>query len=437
MLTRLALRNIRRHLRYSIGAFLSVMTGFIALCLFRAYIADVDWLYQDTYSHRNMYGQLMIERAVSAAEKRQDPWLATMDLDAQRFIDEKLAAFPARIKRRVRFLMASGTVANSRSSAPFYAKAYDVPEGVAVRGETWEWDTAAGLPLHKAKSADAIVVGRGLAEALGCQVPRNRRIFSKYGGYSSEPRPFACPDYGVQIEGSTVEGQSNLVNAEISGIVDGIFKELDERFVMMPLAMMQRLFDTTAVSYISLQFEDKPTALHFLSVLRSDPRMARLKLRSLTWQESEDGDIYRRTMELLGIFQGFVVSIFVAITGLSVFNTFLKAVKERTREIGTMRSFGFRRAQILALFVSEAMVLAGIGVLAGAVISFSVTVILNSIGVLYKAGLLSEPVPFRLSYDWVSYASSGAFLMSIAGIAAVFAAASTTSRPVADNLSRV
>jgi putative ABC transport system permease protein len=55
----------------------------------------------------------------------------------------------------------------------------------------------------------------------------------------------------------------------------------------------------------------------------------------------------------------------VAISVLTVFNTLLAAVLERTSELSMMRAIGASRFQILGLVVAEALLLAGIGILAG------------------------------------------------------------------------
>ena len=63
---------------------------------------------------------------------------------------------------------------------------------------------------------------------------------------------------------------------------------------------------------------------------------------------------------------------FVAILvgGVGVLNTMLMSVFERTREIGVLRSLGWRRRSILGLIMREAIMLGFLGGIAGIMIAF-------------------------------------------------------------------
>lgn len=60
----------------------------------------------------------------------------------------------------------------------------------------------------------------------------------------------------------------------------------------------------------------------------------------------------------------------LAAGGLSVLNTMLMSVYERTREIGVLRALGWRRRQVLGLILQEAVLLGLLGGLAGILVSF-------------------------------------------------------------------
>jgi putative ABC transport system permease protein len=72
-------------------------------------------------------------------------------------------------------------------------------------------------------------------------------------------------------------------------------------------------------------------------------------------------------------------------------NIMLVSVTERTREIGVRRAVGARRRDILWLFEREAMILTGLGGLAGLIAS----------AVLVAAINLFSPFPALLSPAWM------------------------------------
>jgi putative ABC transport system permease protein len=63
-----------------------------------------------------------------------------------------------------------------------------------------------------------------------------------------------------------------------------------------------------------------------------------------------------------------VSALSLAIGTLGVMNTVLMSVAERKREIGLLMAVGWKRGRIVALILSEAVVLSSLGGLAGAVV---------------------------------------------------------------------
>src|SRR6185295_3518783 len=80
-------------------------------------------------------------------------------------------------------------------------------------------------------------------------------------------------------------------------------------------------------------------------------------------------------------------SLYVLVVGIAVLagvgagfgaaNTMYAAVQARTAEIGTLRALGFSRATILVAFQLEAVALAGVGFLLGAVSAVGLAALLR------------------------------------------------------------
>jgi ABC-type antimicrobial peptide transport system permease subunit len=147
--------------------------------------------------------------------------------------------------------------------------------------------------------------------------------------------------------------------------------------------------------------------------LRSvDPDVAVTGVRSMEAVISSSVRRQRFFMILLGSFAA--VALALTITGL--YGVISYAVAQRTRELGIRAALGSTRGQTLGLVMREALTLAAIGLVIGAVSGFALTRLLE--GMLYGVSPLSATV-------W------------IAALASLFATAAVASSVPAIRAARV
>jgi putative ABC transport system permease protein len=102
-----------------------------------------------------------------------------------------------------------------------------------------------------------------------------------------------------------------------------------------------------------------------------------------SWQQLSPFANIARMIDLMTLF---IKIVLVAIVLVSVMNVMVMAVYERVREIGTIAAIGTPPRRILALFLSEGLVLAVAATVVGVLISVAAVYALNRAGITYSFG---------------------------------------------------
>jgi ABC-type lipoprotein release transport system permease subunit len=125
--------------------------------------------------------------------------------------------------------------------------------------------------------------------------------------------------------------------------------------------------------------------------------------------------------------------ILLAIMVVGIMNTLWIAIRERTREIGTLRAIGMQRGGVLRLFLLEAMQLgvlgASVGVIAGALLTWLINI--ANLQVPLSVQLLLMSSTLHLALDVRTLVVAVLLITSVTGFAALYPALrAARQRPV-------
>ncbi len=85
----------------------------------------------------------------------------------------------------------------------------------------------------------------------------------------------------------------------------------------------------------------------------------------------------QKTQAIFNVVMGCIAGISLVVGGIGIMNIMLASVLERTREIGIRRALGARRADVLAQFLVEAVMVSLLGGIIGILLGFSMTKIIT------------------------------------------------------------
>jgi putative ABC transport system permease protein len=81
----------------------------------------------------------------------------------------------------------------------------------------------------------------------------------------------------------------------------------------------------------------------------------------------------------LTVLLGFIGALTLGIAGIGLMNIMLVSVQQRTREIGVEKALGAQKRHILIQFLSEALVITGVGGVAGIVLAYAIALSIGTI----------------------------------------------------------
>ncbi len=342
----IALRGLLRQPRRSALAVSAVTLGVVALMLASGFI---QWIYFDLREStiRAQYGHLQIVRPGFYDAGRADPFKYL--LPASGPVLESVERQPGVVAVMPR-LYFSGLASHGDTTISFSGEGVDPAQEARLTGALV---IDAGAPLREG-DPKGVMFGAGLAYNLGVQV--------------GDP---------VVLLVSTPSGGVNAVDATVRGTFSTASKAFDDSALRVPIETARRLLRVQGAHAWVVLLDD---------TARTDATMTSLRellpardFQIVPWYEL--ADFYNKTVALFSKQLAVMRAIIAAIIILSISNTMIMGVMERTGEIGTAMALGATRPGIGTQFVVEGILLGILGGLVGVVLSILLAKAISAIGI--------------------------------------------------------
>ncbi|HUI08019.1 MAG TPA: ABC transporter permease [Verrucomicrobiae bacterium] len=233
------------------------------------------------------------------------------------------------------------------------------------------------------EKSSGLLLGSLLAQKLRVQVGNTVTI----RGPSGEPRSF-----------------------EVCGIFRTGDNLIDEKRGFIHLRVAQSLLGKPSeVSFIIVKLRDPGRAPQLAAHLEQ-----LLQHRSRSWQEREHGNL--QIFKAIRYSAAITVSTIIVLAGFGIFNILTLMVLEKVREIAILRSMGYRRADISAIFLWQGLLVAVIGSVVGCLLGALLTWGVSRIPIRMRGFFATEH--FLVSWNWHHYVAAvaiafvGVFLAS-------------------------
>ncbi|MGA7800603.1 MAG: ABC transporter permease [Gammaproteobacteria bacterium] len=326
----LPLRNLARQRARTAIAVSAIGFGVIALLLAGGFIQWIFWAMRES-AIASQLGHIQVVRPGYLANGQADPYRYLLPGDSPVF--KAIEGMPD-VKVVAPRLSFSGLISHGDTTVSFLGEGVD-PAKEAVLSR--DLHVGRGQPMAPG-DAHGILLGEGLAANLG-----------------------VGPGDTVVLLATPEGGGINAVQAQVRGLFYTASKDYDDTVLRVPIQLARQLVRAQGAHrwLILLDRTDQTDAV--LQQLRQRFPEHSSGLRFVPWYDL--ADFYRKTVTLFSRQMDVVWAIIALIIALSISNTMIRSVLERTGEIGTLMALGTRRSGILWLFLAEGTLL---GLLGGA-----------------------------------------------------------------------
>ncbi len=343
---RLATRNLRRNKQRTLVATLTVAFGIVAFLLAGGFIAWVfEQMREDTI--HSQLGHIQIVRPGYFEKGIADPYAFLLpDRSSEQQVVEKIPGFKSLAPR----LAFSGLISHGDTTIAFIGDGVDPELEKPISSQVV---IVSGNDLASANES-AVILGEGLAKSMGV----------KAGDV-------------VVLLATAANGSASAVEVKVAGTFATTTKDYDDSALRLPIQVARKLMKVRgATSWVVLLDKTERTAEGAKQLAAELPAD---KFEIVPW--SLLADFYNKTVVLFSKQVSVVKFIIGLIIVLTISNTQMMSVLERTTEIGTSLAIGQRRNTVMRMFVAEGVLIGITGGVLGVVLGYVFAYFISAIGI--------------------------------------------------------
>ncbi len=356
MLFQLAYKNLWRNRRRTLLTEISIVFGVLVIIGSGNFIYGMqrDWA---RYEINANTGAFQIEHRDYQDLRKSEPLQVTLENGAE--LVERINMLPG-VTAAFGKLNFSGMVSSGLKSTFFDGQAVEVvrQRKVLTRQEDL---IMAGKPLSDAPGE--VILGADLADSLGIKIgdPVSIVVRTFYGG--------------LNLTHGTLVGTKNGRHFPSSTYLE-VRLDDGQKLLRVPDRVSQVVVGAQDLDFIPALMQQVVTALN------------NEKITYVTRGYSELIPIYAQAIASFKVISTVVGFVLFVLVGAGIGNVMAMAVMERKREIGTLRAIGMEKNQIRRLFLTEGLIIGGIGAIAGVVFTSALTWVIATHG-----GIHLPPAP--------------------------------------------
>lgn len=342
----LALRNVLRQKRRSAVAISAVGFGVVALILAAGFI---EWIYQamreDTiHSH---LGHAQIVRPGYLDSGMADPFAYLLPAAPDELKTIESLPHVRTVAPRLAF---SGLISHGEATVSFIGEGVD-PERELIISEEVTVSSGKNLTQPDEKAA---LLGEGLAKNLG-----------------------VVPGDDIVLLVTTANGAANAIEVKVAGVFFTASKEFDDNALRLPIHLARKLMRVKGATswVILLDRTDRTQAT--VGELRAI--LPAQDFEVIPWTDL--ADFYNKTVLLYGKQINLMKYVIGMLIVLTISNTQMMSVLERTSEIGTIMAMGQRSSRVQKAFLIEGFLLGVVGGVAGVSTGYLLATVLSIVGI--------------------------------------------------------